>query len=108
MDKPAVTPTEVASNPLVSGLNSPVLGPTLLKVLITILGVAASLLGFKAASPGLASILPEQVYQVAGVISAIGAAIATASPGLRQKVDPSTVAAVKAAEAAPVEAPKFL
>ncbi len=104
----AVTPSEVASNPLVSGLNSPAFGQTMTKVLILVLGVVGSLLGFKAASPALASILPDVVYQVAGVIAALGTPLAAASAGWRQKIDPATVQAVKAAEAAPVDAPKFL
>lgn len=107
-----VTPVEAAKNPLVSGLNSPLIGQTILKILVGLIAAAGSLVALKAGSPTLASFLPDQVYTVASIVTALGTALAAASPGLREKIDPETLKAVKAAEkgapAPPVDAPKFL
>ena len=85
--KPTVTPEEVAVNPLVSGLNSPVLSQGLLKGFVAVMGIAASLVGLQVAEPDVAAMLPEKLFQGAKILVALGAALAPLFPGWRQKAD---------------------
>ena len=85
--KPAVTPEEVAVNPLVSGLNSPVLSQNLLKGFVAVMGIAASLVGLQVTDPDAAAMLPDKLFLGAKLVMALGAVISPTFAGLRQKAD---------------------
>lgn len=101
---PVVAPAEVESNPLLSGLNSPVLGQHVWKVIGIAVAIAASIVGLQETSPELLAGLPPLVTKAAHLILALGTLAGIASPGIRQKQAlpaPASVEAGKAAEAKP-------
>lgn len=86
--------------PAASGLASPVVSQTLLKVAAGIVALAVAVVGLQLTNPELVATLPPVIFTVAKGIVALGTLLGLVSPGLR-KPTATAEAAGKEAEKDP-------